>query len=114
MRAFDVGVICSSWEGLPNAALETMAAGVPLVSTQVGTMPQILRDGAGVLVDVGDDKALAAALARLLDDPDEARRIGGRGAERIRQEHTMERMVEQFAAVYEEVLGESDAGGRAQ
>jgi glycosyltransferase involved in cell wall biosynthesis len=114
VKAFDVGVICSDWEGLPNAALETMAAGVPLVSTRVGTMPEILRDDCGVLVDVGDHAGLAAALARLLDDPAEARRIGVRGAERIVREHTMDRMVEQFTEVYEEVLEEESAGPRAR
>jgi glycosyltransferase involved in cell wall biosynthesis len=114
VTAFDVGVICSAWEGLPNAALETMAADVPLVSTRVGTMPDILRDDCGVLVDVGDDAALADALARLLDDPAEARRIGDRGGDRIRREHTMDRMVEQFAEVYEEVLAEDGSAMRSR
>jgi len=111
VTALDVGVICSSWEGLPNAALEIMAAGVPLVSTRVGTMPDVLRDGAGLLVDVGDDEALAQAIARLIDDSDEAARIGAAGAERIRLEHTIEGMIEQFADVYEEVLAEVDSAG---
>jgi glycosyltransferase involved in cell wall biosynthesis len=103
VSAFDVGVICSSWEGLPVAALETMAAGVPLVATRVGTMPEILADGAGVLVGVGDDRGLAASLARLLDDLDEAREIGARGRARIRRDHAFERMVDEFAAVYDDV-----------
>lgn len=114
VRAFDVGVISSSWEGLPNAALETMAGGVPLVSTRVGTMPQILRGGAGLLVDVGDDEGLGAAIASLLDRPEQAAQVGAQGAARIRDEHTMGRMVEQFAAVYEEVLGESAAVRRTR
>lgn len=113
VKAFDVGVICSAWEGLPNAALETMAADVPLVSTRVGTMPDLLRDDCGVLVEIDDDVGLASALARLLDDPGEARRIGVRGGERVRREHTMECMVEQFTKVYEEVLEEAGAGRRA-
>jgi glycosyltransferase involved in cell wall biosynthesis len=103
ISAFDMGVICSSWEGLPVAALETMAAGVPLVATRVGTLPEILADGAGVLVDVGDDAALAVALAQLLDDPVAARAIGERGRDRIRREHAFERMISEFAAIYEEV-----------
>lgn len=114
VKAFDVGVICSEWEGLPNAALETMAADVPLVSTRVGTMPELLGDDCGVLVDVGDDAGLAESIGRLLDDPAEARRIGLRGGERIRREHTMERMVQQFTQVYEEVLEEAGSVGRAR
>ena len=46
--AFDVGVVCSHWEGLPLAALETMAAGVPLVASAVGGLPTLLADGAGL------------------------------------------------------------------
>jgi glycosyltransferase involved in cell wall biosynthesis len=103
VSAFDVGVICSSWEGLPVAALETMAAGVPLVATRVGTMPEILAGGAGALVAVGDDRGLADTLARLLDDAEEARAIGERGRERIRREHAFERMIKEFVDVYDEV-----------
>lgn len=110
VKAFDAGVICSTFEGLPNAALEMMAADVPLVSTRVGTMPEILGDDRGVLVDVGDTAALADALVRLLDDDAEARRIGMRGGDLVRREHTMDRMVEQFTEVYEEVLEEQTAG----
>jgi len=58
-KAFDVGVICSDYEGLPVAALEILAAGVPMVSTAVGTMPDILSSGAGIVVPVRDSTALA-------------------------------------------------------
>jgi glycosyltransferase involved in cell wall biosynthesis len=103
VSAFDIGVICSSWEGLPVAALETMAAGVPLVATRVGTMPEVLAGGAGALVAVGDDRGLADTLAFLLDDLEEARKIGARGRERIRRDHAFERMIEEFVEVYDEV-----------
>jgi glycosyltransferase involved in cell wall biosynthesis len=109
ISAFDVGVICSSWEGLPVAALETMAAGVPLVATRVGTLPEVLAGDAGVLVDVGDDKELAEALAQLLDDPQRAREIGTHGRDRIRRDHAFERMIGEFAGVYDEVE-RSEAG----
>ena len=112
VSAFDVGVICSSWEGLPVAALETMAAGVPLVATRVGTMPEILADGAGVLVGVGDDRALADALTELLDDPRRAREIGLRGRDRIRSDHAFDRMISEFAGVYHEVAGSRADSGR--
>lgn len=109
ISAFDVGVISSSWEGLPVAALETMAAGVPLVSTRVGTMPEILADDAGVLVDVGDEEALAAELGRLLDDPDWASRIAARGRARVEQENTFDAMVNAYLELYEAVADETRA-----
>jgi glycosyltransferase involved in cell wall biosynthesis len=80
-----------------------MAAGVPLVATRVGTLPEILAGDAGVLVDVGDEKELAEALAQLLDDPQRAREIGMRGRDRIRRDHAFERMIGEFAGVYDEV-----------
>jgi glycosyltransferase involved in cell wall biosynthesis len=112
VSAFDVGVICSSWEGLPVAALETMAAGVPLVATRVGTMPEILADGAGALVAVGDDCGLADILARLLDDPEEARKIGARGRARIQRDHAFDRMIKEFVQTYDEVLRSRMLPGR--
>jgi glycosyltransferase involved in cell wall biosynthesis len=109
ISAFDVGVICSEWEGLPNAALETMAAGVPLVSTRVGTMADLLSGDAGVLVDVNDDAALADGIHRLLSHPGRAREVAGRARLRIEREHTMDAMVAAFEAVYDEVLGRAPA-----
>lgn len=105
--AFDVGVICSDWEGLPVASLEILAAGVPLVSTAVGVLPQILGDDAGLIVDVGDDAGLARAIARLMDDPGLAAALSACGRARVREQYGFERMVEDFERVYEEVLDEA-------
>ena len=60
VAAFDVAVICSRWEGLPLAALEALAAEVPLVATAVGGLPELLSGGAGFLVDSPDARLLAA------------------------------------------------------
>ena len=76
--AFDVAVMCSSAEGMPLSGLEAMAAGVPLVATAVSALPQLLADGAGVLVEPEDDVALADAIEELLAHPDRARAIGER------------------------------------
>ena len=113
ISAFDVSVICSEWEGLPNAALEAMAAGVPLVSTRVGTMDDLLSGDAGVLVDVDDDAALAAGIQRLLTRPDWAHEVGRRAQLRIEHEHTMDGMVAAFEEVYDEVLGRSRVSASA-
>jgi glycosyltransferase involved in cell wall biosynthesis len=102
--AFDVGVICSDWEGLPVASLEVMAAGVPLVATAVGALPEILSGDAGVLFSPGDDAALARAIAGLTDDPEEARAIGERGRERVRERYGFSRMVREFEEVFEQVV----------
>jgi glycosyltransferase involved in cell wall biosynthesis len=65
LAAVDVLALPSRTEGLPMAALEAMAAGVPVVASAVGSLPEVLGDGAGVLVPPGDVEALRGALERL-------------------------------------------------
>jgi glycosyltransferase involved in cell wall biosynthesis len=62
-------VLSSAWENLPHAAVEALSVGTPVVSTAVGGVPEVVRDGEnGLLVPAGDVSALAAALRRILDD----------------------------------------------
>jgi glycosyltransferase involved in cell wall biosynthesis len=68
-----VFVLSSYMENAPLALLEAMAAGVPLVATRVGGVPELVPEGTGLLVGPGDPAALAAAIRRLLDDPALAR-----------------------------------------
>ena len=73
----DIFVLPSLWEGLPNAMLEAMAAGLPIVATMVGGVPEVIRHGEdGILVPPADSLALAEGLARLLDDENLRKRIG--------------------------------------
>ena len=65
LAAADVLALPSRTEGLPMAALEAMAAGVPVVASAVGSLPEVLGDGAGILVPAGDVDALRRALERL-------------------------------------------------
>ncbi|MCZ7590375.1 MAG: glycosyltransferase [Gaiella sp.] len=103
-RAFDTAVICSSWEGLPLAALEILAAGTPLVATRVGVLPRILDRGVGLLVDVDDDAGLARALARLMDEPARAAEQSVRGLRAVEDDYSFDRMIKEFTALYDEVL----------
>ncbi len=71
-------------DGLPIVVLEAMAAGVPVVATDVAGMPLAVEDGvSGLLVQEQDPPALAAALGRLLDDPERRRRMGAAGRRRV-------------------------------
>ncbi len=66
----DLALNPSTVDNMPNSVLEAYASGVPLVSTRVGGVPDIVEDGVtGLLVPPGDAQAMAAALARLLEDP---------------------------------------------
>jgi glycosyltransferase involved in cell wall biosynthesis len=66
----EAGLLSSDWENLPHAAVEALSVGVPVVSTAVGGVPEVVRDGQnGLLVQPGDPEALAAALRRVLEEP---------------------------------------------
>jgi glycosyltransferase involved in cell wall biosynthesis len=65
---FDVMALSSRYEGHPHVVMEALSAGVPVVSTRTGGIPGMLGDGAGLMVPVGDQAALTAALDRMLGD----------------------------------------------
>lgn len=80
----DIGVLASRTEGLPNAVLEYMAAGLPVVATSVGGVPEILEnEGNGLLIPPENPRALSRALLRLLRDEEMRRRLGAAGRERV-------------------------------
>ena len=103
--AFDVAVICSDFEGHPLAALEALAAGIPVISTAVGSMPTILASGAGLTVPVRDDAALATAIRRFMDNRALIARAGAKGRDLVSDRFEFRRMVTAFERVYDEVLG---------
>jgi len=85
---------CHAGEGLSNAILEAMAAGLPVVATTVGGNPELVADGrTGLLVPPRDPGALANAMSLLLADPRKAQGFGAAGKHRVETEFSLERMV---------------------
>ena len=106
MPHFDVLWSTSGYEGQSNAIMEAMAAGVPVVATDVpGTRDLVIHETNGYLVGVGDRAAIARHTNRLLDDPELAARLGAAGRERMQSEFGIEKMVERHVALYRELLG---------
>ena len=98
---FDVFVLSSRDEGIPNALLEAMAAGRPAVATAVGGTPEVLEDGrTGWLVPPGDPPALAAALATALVDRDEAARRGAAARREVLERRSIDAMARAHEAFY--------------
>ncbi len=107
LAAADVGVLSSDFEGMPLAVLEYMAAGLPVVATEVGGVPEIVRSGeTGLLVAPRDPVALAAGLRRLLDDRALARAMGERGRSRQHERFSDQAMVRRVTDLYVRLLGE--------
>jgi len=102
LASFDVFAFPSLFEGLCLAVIEAQAAGVPVVATPVGGIRETVVDGeTGLLVPTRDPAALAAAIRRLLDEPDLARRLAAEARRRVRERYSEQRMVELTLGLYE-------------
>jgi L-malate glycosyltransferase len=100
-----VFVLPSFMEAFPNSVMEAMAAGLPVVATRVGGIPELVSDGRdGLLVPAGDEAALAAAIARVLDDPALADALGDAARAAIRARFSFERTVAAFERLYLDLL----------
>ncbi|MDI5941959.1 glycosyltransferase, partial [Micromonospora sp. DH15] len=102
----DLAVVTSDWEARQLFAQEALRAGVPLVATAVGGLPELVGDAA-VLVPPGDVDAVDAAVRALLDDDDRRAELGRRGAARAATWPTEADTVAQLAALYAELTGDT-------
>lgn len=98
-------VVPSVYEGFGLPVGEAMACAVPVISTTGGALPEVVGD-AGVLVPPADHRALAAAILKILDQPQLAQRLGRAGLRRVQQHFTWEKAAEKTAAVYREAIGD--------
>jgi glycosyltransferase involved in cell wall biosynthesis len=105
MRGARAVVLPSEWyENAPMTALEAAASGVPVIGARIGGIPEIVRSGTtGLLFEPGDATGLAAAMARLEADPDEAVRLGRAARGMAEREYGLDRQVETMLGILEEV-----------
>jgi len=105
LQRFDVFCLTSNSEGMPNAVMEAMAAGLPVVATRVGGVPDLVQDGVtGYLVEPGDIKGFAEAIRKLLLDPDFAERMGKAGLDRVSQKHSCAQSTASLSAYFLDTL----------
>jgi glycosyltransferase involved in cell wall biosynthesis len=102
-HAWDVALLPSvenslSREGIPVFLIEAMAAGVPVVATNTGGIPELLGGGAGVLIAQEDSRAIAEALGRLAADGDLRRQLAEAGVRRVREQFAIEATVSSLLA----------------
>jgi len=113
-RDADVFALSSVAEGMPNALMEAQLCGLPAVTTDAGGAGEVVVDGeTGFVVPVGDEASFAAALQRLLEDPELRRRMGEAGRRRMLEEFSVERMVREIDQLFAElgVVGGKASGG---
>jgi glycosyltransferase involved in cell wall biosynthesis len=112
LAAADIFALPSLWEGMPNALLEAMAAGLPAVATAVGAVPEMAVDGReALLVPPGDTGALARALAELAAAPARRREMGALARQRVEGAYRVEAAVAQTERLYDELLALPDGAG---
>jgi glycosyltransferase involved in cell wall biosynthesis len=101
LASLDLVVCCSLNEGTPVSVIEAAAAGKAVVGTRVGGMSSVVQDGVtGLLVPACDPGALAAAMTRLLREPELAGRMGEAAAAFVRERHSSQSMVRQLRDLY--------------
>lgn len=106
LRIMDLFWIASDFEGQSNSIMEAMAAGLPVIATDIPPNRELVVDGeTGFLVRVGDRAGFQQFADRILADPELARRLGDAGRERMRQNFSIDKMVATHARLYREVLG---------
>jgi glycosyltransferase involved in cell wall biosynthesis len=104
LAAADVFVLPSHTEALPTAVSEAMAAGLPVVATRVGGIPELVDRDTGILVERGDRHALAAAVCDIIEDPDLGRLLGERGARKAEQRLDIRQQARRLVTEYRELV----------
>jgi glycosyltransferase involved in cell wall biosynthesis len=103
MPLFDIFVLPSMNEGMGRVLVEAMAAGRPVIASNVGGIPDLVKDGCnGLLVPPGDSKVLAESILRLIRCPDEAQQMGQRGKDMCHR-YSVDAMIEKLDNLYSEL-----------
>ena len=101
ISSLDVSVLSSTNEGFSNVIMESMAAGKPVVATNVGGSKEMIKDGiTGYLVPPADSNAMANAIMDLLKSPEKAVAMGGMGRKVVQEKFTVETMVKKYEELY--------------
>ena len=104
LAASDIFVLASNWEGNPLTVMEAMSAGLPVICTAVGGVPELVTHGVtGCLVPSGDINALAGVMAELAGDPTRRVTLGAAAAREAPQRFNVSRMAAAYAALYEQL-----------
>jgi glycosyltransferase involved in cell wall biosynthesis len=110
LKAFDVLAISSRTEGSPIVLLEAIDAGVPVVATAVGGIPDIISENEAVLVAPEDGSALAAAILQLQQNPARATQLAAAARERVGRELGFDSWLDSYEEMYRAAIADRAAG----
>src|SRR5262249_2513180 len=113
LQVMNVFALTSRSEGMPLAVLEAWAAGVPVVASRVGGLPELIADGqTGLLFPPGDENALARALLAILGNPSLAQRLTQAGSYRVHSQFSLARMAADYQTQYLNLLAQKSMAAR--
>lgn len=105
LKSADLFVLPSHREGLPNAVIEAMSCGLPVVATNVGGIPEIVEDGkTGILVNPKDAESLTKAIDFIINNDDVATEMGMAGRKKIEKEFSWQKSAREICRIYNKVL----------
>lgn len=105
-QAFDLFVLSSRTEGTPIALFEAMAAGVPVVATAVGGVPDVVTEAEALLVPSASPDALARAIASVLEQPEAARERAAAARQRLQTRFALQPWLDRHETMYREISGQ--------
>jgi glycosyltransferase involved in cell wall biosynthesis len=105
LSLFDILILPSLWEGLPNSIIEAMAIGLPVIATKVGGIPELMDDGEnGILIDPKSPQQIASAILYLLENKDLAKSMGERNIARAWQNNDIKQKARDYEKIYMELM----------
>lgn len=104
IRASDIVLLVSDQEGLPRSVMEALSLEVPVVGTRIRGITELLGEGAGLLVEVGDPGGLAQALHQIISDPLGRREMGRRGRKLMQSRYDLSRIIALHDQLYDHVM----------
>lgn len=105
LRRGRVCILSTHWEGLPRSIIEAMGAGMPVIATMVGGIPELVSEGrTGHMFMPEDSRALAHCMDRFLSDPQLVAQFGKRSRETFRRKFTYDRMLAEYLSLYRTLL----------
>jgi len=112
IQCYDVFLLTSIIEGMPNVVMESQLLGVPVVATKAGGTVDLIQDGeTGLLAPVGDHEQLASGIVRLFTETGLRDRISLRARDQIRNNYTVEQFVARTESVYRRLTSKDECGG---